>query len=36
MAAEEGAGSVAGKGMEAFTRKLGPLPVWVCGARPSG
>jgi len=32
MAEEEAAGKVAGKGLEAFTRKLGPLPVWVWGA----
>ena len=31
MAEEEAGAHVAGKGMEAFTRKLGPFPVWVWG-----
>jgi hypothetical protein len=31
MAEEEAAGHAAGKGLEAFTRKIGPFPVWVYG-----
>lgn len=30
-AEEEAAGKAAGKGFDAFTRKLGPAPVWVWG-----
>lgn len=31
MAEEEVAGKAAGKGLQTFTRKLGPFPVWVWG-----
>jgi hypothetical protein len=31
MAEEEAAGKAAGKGLDALTRKIGPLPVWVWG-----